>query len=128
MSILKDDIMSIGACLAGERFEIIVNGMNVPQYNRIKEREGLKRTSDEVRRLFWRHENSIDIIKEKVENFPICDRPIRMMLNWLEITIMQEIKSNKGHTNKRIPDNAVFAMLDVGGTYLRMLSICIKEK
>lgn len=128
MSILTDDIMEMGHCLADERFEFIINEMNWSGYNYVKARESLKRTAEEVKHRFWVHENSIDIIKERIENYPICNKPIETMLAWIEYTVFREIKMKAGYVSKRKDENAVFAILKIADSYVRMLSICIKEK
>lgn len=128
MSILDSDIMNLGHCLAGERFKFIVNGMNEPAYLRIKNEEHLKRSVGDIKHMFWRHTNSPDIIKENIENFPICDKPIGVLLQWIEISISREIKTIFGHVSVRKEDNAVFAIFKIADNYVRMISICAIEK
>lgn len=130
MGLLTDDINNLGQCLACERFKIVINGMHEAGYEKFREDAGLKRTVEQVKHLYWKHPDSLAIIKEKVENFPIKDEPISKMLIWIEYVINKEIKSSSahGHTLKRPEDNSVFAMFRVKKRHFRMLSVCIIEK
>lgn len=129
MSLLDSDIMDLGQCLAGERFRFAINDMDEPGYLRVKNTYNLKRSVDDIKRRFWCHQNSLDIIKENVENFPICDKPMSVMLQWIEISISREMKSwRQGHIRVRKADNAVFALFKTTDRHVRMLSICAIEK
>lgn len=129
MSILDSNTMDFGQCLAGERFRFVINGMDEGGYLRTKSLYNLKRSVDDVKRRFWCHQNSLDIIKENIGNFPICDKPISVLLQWIEISISREMKSwRQGHTRIRKEDNAVFAWFKTTDRHVRMLSICAIEK
>lgn len=128
MSILNSDIMDLGQCLAEERFEFIVNGMHEFAYEKFRQESGLKRSAAQVKHLFWNHTNSIDIIMEKVRNFPIKQDPVLKFIHWIEFCIMKETNYQYAHTVIRKQDNAVFAMYRVRSMNFRMLSIRIKEK
>lgn len=128
MSILESDIMKLGECLADERFEFVVNGMHETGYEKFRKDVGLKRTVEQVKHLFWNSSDSIDIIMEKVRNFPIKQDPISKMVQWIEFCIMRETNHQYAHTVLRKQDKAVFAMYRVRGMNFRMLSICVKEK
>lgn len=128
MSILTSNIMDIGNCLAGERFKFVVNGMHELAYEKFRQEAGLKRSVDQVKHLFWNSSDSIDIIMEKVRNYPIKQDPVSKMVQWIEFCIMKETNHQYSHTVLRKQDKAVFAMYRVRGMNFRMLSICVKEK
>lgn len=128
MSVLDSDIMSHGHCLAGERFNFIIDDMAVGHYQYVKALKGLKRGPNTVRKMFWQRPDSIDIIKKNIEDYPIKDQPINTMLHYIEYQIMKQINMTAGKTRRDDNSQAVFASLLVGGHYVRMLTIKIEEK